>query len=79
MEILYADDTVLYFHHKDLREIEKAITNDLRTLSNWLQDNELLLNTKKGKTEAMLFGTKARLNKEGSLIEIDCNGTIIRL
>ena len=61
--ILYADDTVLYFHHKDLHEIEKALTNDLRTLSAWLQDNELLLNMKKGKTEVMLFGTKARLNK----------------
>ena len=55
---LYADDTVLYFHHKYLREIERAITNDLRNLSDWLQDNELLLNTKKGKTEAMLFAQK---------------------
>ena len=58
--ILYADDTVLYFHHKTLAEIERAMRVDLGILSDWLRDNELLLNLKKGKTEVMVFGTKAR-------------------
>ena len=35
-ELLYVDDTVLYFHNKNLDEIEKAITNDLEILSDWL-------------------------------------------
>ena len=72
--LLYADDTVLYFHNKSLGEIEKAIMSDLGILSKWLRDNELLLNTKKGKTEVMLFGTNARLNKEKNPITIAYDG-----
>ena len=72
--LMYADDTVLYFHHKNLGEIERTITNDLKILSRWLRDNELLLNTKVGKTEVMLFGTKARLSKEKNPINIPYEG-----
>ena len=77
--LLYADDTVLYFHNKNLSEIEKAITNNLEILSDWLRDNELLLNLKKGKTEVMLFGTKAKLNKEKNPIRIAHNGRIVNV
>ena len=69
--LMYADDTVLYFHHHDLHEIEKALSEDLNTMSKWLEDNELILNLKKGKTEVMMFGTRARLNKQDSEIKIE--------
>ena len=48
--IMYADDTVLYYSHKDVKEIEKILSQDLCTVSKWLQENELVLNLKKGKT-----------------------------
>ena len=47
--ITYADDTVLYYSHKDMKEIEKVLSQDLCTVSKWLQGNELILNLKKGK------------------------------
>ena len=47
--IMYADDTVLYYSHKDMKEIEKVLSQDLCTVSKWLQENELVLNLKKGK------------------------------
>ena len=40
-------------------------------MSKWLQENELALNLKKGKTEVMLLGTKKRLNQQEREIEIN--------
>ena len=76
---MYADDTVLYFHHHDLLEIEKALSNDLDTLSTWLVDNELIINLMKGKTEIMVFGTKARLNKHDKEINLYHNSVKINV
>ena len=40
-------------------------------LPKWLQENELVLNLKKGKTEVMLFGTKKHLHQQEPEIEIN--------
>ena len=48
--IMYSDDTVLYCSHKDMKEIERVLSQDLCKVSKWLQENELVLNLKKGKT-----------------------------
>ena len=69
--IMYVDDAVLYYSQKDMKGIEKVLSQDLCTVSKWLQENELLLNLKKGKTEVMLFGTKKRLNQQEREIEIN--------
>ena len=69
--IMYADDTILYYSHKDMKEIEKVLSQDLFTVSKWLQENELVLNLKKVKTEVMLFGTKKCLNQQEHEIEIN--------
>ena len=68
---MYANDTVLYYSPKDMKEIEKILSQDLCTVSNWLQENELMLNLKTGKTEVMLFGAKKRLNQQEREIEIN--------
>ena len=60
--IQYADDTVLYFAGKELKSIGKALSADMSTLASWFSENELILNLKKGKTEAMLFGMGKRLS-----------------
>ena len=69
--IMYANDTVLYYSHKDMKKIKKVLSQDLCTVSKWLQENELVLNLKKGKTEVMLFDTKKRLNQQEREIEIN--------
>jgi len=46
---MYADDTVLFFHHHDLLEIEKALSKDLKLISTWLEENQLIVTSKKGK------------------------------
>lgn len=61
---MYADDTVLYYANKDVETINKCLNQDLEALSNFCKDNELILNMKKGKTEAMLFGTAKRIGDQ---------------
>ena len=69
--VMHADDTVLYHSHKNMKEIKKVLSQDLCTVSKWLQENELVLNLKKGKTEVMLCATKKRLNQQEREIEIN--------
>ena len=61
--LMYADDTVIYFSHHSKITIERALQQELELISMWLNDNELIMNLKKGKTECMLFGTGKRLSK----------------
>ena len=68
--IMYADDTVLFYNHKDQQEIEKVLSEEFGTLSSWLRENELILNLKEGKTEIMMFGTKNRLNQQECQINV---------
>ena len=39
--IMYADDTVLYFSHKDIKNIEAALSEDMDAVAQWLQRNQL--------------------------------------
>ena len=69
--ITYADDTIIYFHDKDIRIIEKVLNTEFSYLSDWLTENELILNLKKDKTKIMVFGTKLRLPKINSNINVE--------
>ena len=69
--ITYADDTIIYFHDKDIRIIEKVLNTEFNYLSDWLMENELIFNLKKDKTEIMVFGTKLRLSKVSSNINVE--------
>lgn len=62
--IKYADDTVLYFGSKDVIVINNTLTDELKCLAEWLDENELLINLKKGKTECLLFGTAQKLKNQ---------------
>jgi hypothetical protein len=59
--IIYADDTVIYVPGMDVFIIESRLSADMERIMQWCTDNELILNLKKGKTEAMLFGTCKKL------------------
>ncbi|CAB3993262.1 RNA-directed DNA polymerase from mobile element jockey [Paramuricea clavata] len=60
--IMYADDTVLYFSHKDIKSIEAVLSEDMDAVAQWLQRNQLVINLK-----VYCFDTARRLAKEGNL------------
>ena len=64
--IKYADDTVIYVSGNDSESIRKKLNADIQVY-NWLTDNDLSLNLKKGKTETMIFGTPTRVKKAAPL------------
>ena len=75
--IQYADDTVIYFSGKSIPEIETALNDDLSSIAKYCEENELLLNFKKGKTEVMLLGTAQRMARYGNKLTIVHNHTIV--
>ena len=66
----YADDTVLYVADKNIQSIKAKLSKDMDFLADWLKNNELVLNLKKGKTESLLFGTSQRIAKESEPLKI---------
>ena len=61
---MYADDTVLFYSHKDVSDIERKLKQDLSSIDAWLSDNSLFLNREK--TECLLFGTRGKLSAVNS-------------
>ena len=54
--ILFADNTTIYFGHKNMTYLEWCIMEDLENISDWFKANFLTLNL--SKTVAMLFSPK---------------------
>lgn len=52
---MIADDTILYFSDKSTANIEKRLNEEAEIVERWVNDNCLLLNQKKGKTEFILY------------------------
>ena len=63
--IMHADDAVIFYGNKDPTVIEIQLNKDMENVKNYCFTNELIINTKKGKTEVMLFGTSKRLKSSG--------------
>ena len=61
---MYEDDTALFYASSSIRDVNRALNADLRSIEIWLESNKLTLNVNKCK--AMLFGTrnKLRLGKD---------------
>ena len=53
--VKYADDTVIFYSIKDAEVIQTVLNNEFSSMTNWLRNNELIINTKRGKTEVTLF------------------------
>ena len=60
---MYADNAVFYVSGIDSELIQKKLNADILEVHNWLTDNDLPLNLKKGKTETMIFGTSIHVKK----------------
>ena len=57
--MLYADDTILYYAAKTAAELEMILSLDLNSVTTWIRQNELFLNTKK--TEYVIYGTRQNI------------------
>ena len=53
--IIYADDTVIYTSDKSFSTIKSNLTEDFARVATWLEENQLIVNLRKRKTECMLF------------------------
>ena len=60
-------------------DIQRILQKDFDSITSWLPKNQLIINTKKGKTEMMLFGKHQRLWRQNDSLTITHNGTSINL
>ena len=54
--ILFADDTNIFYSHKDQNYLMEIVNTELKKLSSWFQANKLSINIKK--SNFILFKTK---------------------
>lgn len=60
--------------------IQNNLTDDLNSLREWFQENVLIINLKKGKTEVMLSEKAKRLNGFGGReLDLSENGSRINI
>ena len=72
--LLYADDSALIVAGNNTEEIQHSLSRELESIREWLIDNKLSLHL--GKTEAILFGSKRKLNKNQT-IQVQCAGNTL--
>ena len=60
--LMFADNTVVFYAGKSGEEIESMLISELENIFRYFMKNDLIVNLRKGKTEALLFGTRRRLN-----------------
>ncbi len=65
--LLYADDSVLLFTHKDVDVINDQLNRDFNSLCEWFIDNKLSIHFGEDKTKSILFTSKNKLKKVGNL------------
>ena len=57
--LMYADDTVIYYSHKNMEQIEEKLQVDFTNITSWLEDNQLVINLKKGKRKRCYLEPKS--------------------
>ena len=72
---LYADDSALIVSRKNAADICATLSRELSSCKKWLVDNRLSLHV--GKTEAILFGSRRRLNKVTDFL-VSCDGETVK-
>ena len=60
--ILFADNTNLFYSHKNADVLGNTMNQELRKITSWLSTNKLSLNVKK-KKNFMIFKTKRKKTK----------------
>ena len=59
---MLADNTVVFYAGKSAEEIESVLNSELENVFRYFIKNDFIINLRKGKTEALLFGTRRKLN-----------------
>ena len=59
---MFAGDTVVFYAGKSAEEIESVLNSELENIFRYFIKNDFVINLRKGKTEALLFGTRRKLN-----------------
>ena len=62
--LMYVDDTVIYAAEKSTETLENILNSELNIVAEFMRENSLALNLKKGKTEFLLFGSPQKLRKQ---------------
>ena len=65
--LLYADDSCIFFQHKDLKVIEERLNKNFSSICDWFVDNKLSVHFGDEKTKSILFTPKNKVNKIGNL------------
>ena len=55
---MFADDTNLFFEHKDINVLFSTVNRDLKSINEWFISNKLSLNVKKKKNSIFHKGTR---------------------
>lgn len=71
--IQFADDTVIYYSAKTVASVQENLNTELKNISTYFENNQLIINLKKGKTECMLMGTAKRLANGPEELELYYN------
>ena len=71
---LYADDTCIFYQHKDIKEIERILNKEFSSLCEWFIDNKLSIHFGEDKTKSILFSRK----KEAQILNISYDGHSIK-
>lgn len=66
--IQFADDTVVFVSAKDVDRTEFMLNEDLKNVSSYFVENELVINLKAGKIEYKLVGTSRKLSTVPNLL-----------
>ena len=74
--IMYADDVVLYVAAEDIKAINLKQSNDMKSITVWMDDNEFIINLKE--TETLLFGTTKRLTKLNEPLSVSHRNFTVR-
>ena len=54
------------YSHKNMNDIQEGLVKDMNAVAAWLNQNQLVINLSRGKTESMIFGTSQKLRKAGN-------------
>ena len=60
---LYADNTCLVFHSKNVKDIKKQLNEDFANICDWFVDNKLSIHFGEDKTKSILFTSKRKIKK----------------
>ena len=77
--IQFADDTVILVSAKDVQSIESMLNIDLKNMSKFFTENELIINLEAVKTECMLLGTSRKLSTVCNQLQLFYNFTPIHV